>query len=411
MTVAATTPRSARHRWGLYLSLALIGVATLSPGHSGRAGIRPPGQDGFIVDALLNVFLFVPFGAALQPRGTSALRSLALGVLCSSAIELGQLGIPGRVASVRDIGFNVLGVLAGWTLARSAPLWMWPHPRTAGRLALAAAATASALMAAIGLLLGPAFPRTAYFGGLAHHFGHMQPYRGRVLSAAVGDLDVRSGRNPDSAALRRRLLAGERLHIQGVAGPPVTDLAPLLTIHDQHLREILLVGVDRSDLVFRYRTWAAALGLDSPEVRVPGAARRLRTGDPFTVTVAPQRRGYCVQVNESSMCHLGFTLGSGWALLLHAQAPPVWLQPGLTAMWMVGLGFPAGFWTRSVRWIAPAGGLLVISLALLPGATGLVATPVGEMLLVPLGFVLGVLVHRWLDRSRRRRTASSQPNR
>jgi hypothetical protein len=358
---------------------------------------RPLRQDGLVGDALLNLALFVPFGVALELRDCSALRSLLLGGLLSSLIEMAQLSIPGRVSSTRDIVFNVLGVLAGWTLSRSTGMWVRPGPRVAGRLALVAALTASGLMAGTGFLLRPTLPQTEYFGGLGHPFGHLQWYRGRVTSASLGGLEIRSGRNPDSAKLREGLLRGDALQIHVVAGPPVTALAPLLTIHDHNLHEVLLVGVDRDDLVYRFRTWAAALGFDSPELRVPGAVRGLRPGHSFKVTVVPQRVGYCIQVNEKPSCGLGFTLGWGWALLLYAQGPPPWLQPALNALWMALLGFPPGYWTRSRLGLNVGVGALATSLVWLPGHAGLVATPLAEIGAVVIGFLAGATVRWWFE--------------
>jgi hypothetical protein len=316
--------------------------------------------------------------------------------LVSGLVETAQLGIPGRMAGARDVGFNVLGVLIGWLLARSAPMLLRPRPRTADRLALAAAVAAGGLMAATGLLLRPALPRTEYFGGLAHSFGHLQTYRGRILAASVGDREIRSGRNPDSAGIRDRLLRGDLLRVSAVAGPPVTALAPLLTIHDLYLREILLVGVEGDDLVYRFRTWAAALGLDNPELRLGGAVGAVRPGDALTITVAPRRIGHCIQVNADTTCGVGFTLGQGWALFLHAQRPPLWLQPALGALWMASLVVLSGYWARSGLGLGVVAAVLVVSLLLLPGQTGLVATPLSEIGAAVIGFAGAISVRRWL---------------
>jgi hypothetical protein len=49
---------------------------------------------------------------------------------------------------------------------------------------------------------------------------------------------------------------------------------------------------DREDLVYRFRTCAAAVGFDSLELRVPGAMRGVRAGEPLMIVVAPGRNGY-----------------------------------------------------------------------------------------------------------------------
>jgi hypothetical protein len=135
-----------------------------------------------------------------------------------------------------------------------------------------------------------------------------------------------------------------------LASPPVPALIPLLSLHDQDYREIMFLGPEQDDLVYR----------------VSGALRGLAPGDTLAITVSRDRHAYCLDVNGTSTCGLGFTLGIGWAFLLYSQALPAWLHVVLNGIWMAALCFPTGFWAR-LRWgSCTAGVVLAMDLLLLP---------------------------------------------
>lgn len=78
-----------------------------------------------------NIVAFVPLGflvPLVEPRSRSWLRVLALGVLVSGAIELGQLGwdlvigMPWRSADVDDVIVNAFGTVVGYAAWRAAEL-------------------------------------------------------------------------------------------------------------------------------------------------------------------------------------------------------------------------------------------------------------------------------------------------
>lgn len=381
-------------RSALLASLLLILLLTLSPGQWTETEGRSQGRDGRIAGILLNMALFVPLGAALGHRRRSAFGALLVGTLLSGAIEIVQLGVPGRVTSLADVLPNAAGTIAGWVLRRTASVWVRPDPNLAGWLALAAASMASAVLGVTGLLLEPSFPATRYFGGWTHEFGHLRVYRGQVLEASVGGAGIPSGRISHSPELRRRLVAGETLRVRAVAGPPVAGLAPLLSIHDEHQYEVLLLGPERENLVYRFRTRAAAVGFDSPELRVPGAMRSVHTGEPLMVVVTPERNGYCVEVNRAATCGIGFTAGMGWSLLLYGQGLPPWTHGLLNMLWMAGLVLPVGYWACA-RWqCCLAVTLLAAALLLLPAVTGLVQTPPWEVAAALAGLLGGVGLQR-----------------
>jgi glycopeptide antibiotics resistance protein len=79
-----------------------------------------PWTDPNTVNAVGNVLLFAPLGAALRlvgrGRGATALAAFAL----SASIEALQLLIPGRTTSTADVIWNTLGAVLGWRLAARA---------------------------------------------------------------------------------------------------------------------------------------------------------------------------------------------------------------------------------------------------------------------------------------------------
>lgn len=73
-----------------------------------------------VLEFLANIVLFVPFGGlvALAFPGTRWVTVLLVGCLVSTGIELVQLAIPSRVATVSDVIANTAGTGVGLLLAR-----------------------------------------------------------------------------------------------------------------------------------------------------------------------------------------------------------------------------------------------------------------------------------------------------
>jgi hypothetical protein len=86
-------------------------------------------------DALANVLLFAPLGAALVAARRTGARPIAYGCALSCAVELAQTVIPGRDPSFGDVCFNTLGTAMGQPhfvavgdLTRAAPRVFRPPP-------------------------------------------------------------------------------------------------------------------------------------------------------------------------------------------------------------------------------------------------------------------------------------------
>jgi len=350
--------------------------------------------DGALADGVLNAALFLPLGAALSVAGWRAWRSIALCAVLSCGLETAQFVIPGRDPSLSDVLFNTLGTALGVALAHSAPAVRRPTPRQADVLSIAGALCAASVITLTGLLLAPSFPEDAYYGGWTPRFGHLEWYGGRVLQASVDGLEIPQGVLGNSSQVRQQLLANAAIHVLARAGPPPQGLAPLFTVHDQHHHEILLLGVDGDDLVFRYRTRAVAWGFIGPEIRARAALRGVRWRTPLTVIVHRAGYAYCVSVNATEHCGLGYTIGTGWALLLGNQSIFISLQPTLRVVWLFVLFFPTGLSARFGWAFSASTALSLACLLLLPAPVGLLPTPRVELLSALVGCLAGWATRR-----------------
>jgi hypothetical protein len=242
------------------------------------------------------------------------------------------------------------------------------------------------------------FPVSTYQASWTAKLPQLEWYHARGLRVTLGSIRLRAGEIPQSADVRRLLLAGAPLHIEAIAGPRVRALGPLFVIADDRDREVLLIGPDRDDLVLRYRTLAARWRLDQPDLRLRGALARIAPGDTLSIEARRAEGGTCLMVNGSGTCHLGYTIGSGWALLLFPEHFPPWLQQLLGSAWVGVLVIPAGLWTRKRPESLLAAGILVAGLFVLPGSSGLLPTPPAQLLGAGAGWLLGAAIQVALRR-------------
>src|SRR5262245_3225591 len=373
------------------LWICVILVAGLVPLEPYEAVHRPfciLCSDGALADGVLNIGLFLPLGAALCVAGWRPKRVLALGVLLSSGVEIAQSVIPGRTSSLSGIMFNTLGTTIGIALVWLASRWWPPRPPVADVLSIALTLGAGSVLAVTGGLLRPAFPDDTYYGGLAHRFGHLEWYGGRVLQASIDGMEISPGGLAASREIRRRLLSGATMHVRAQAGPRPPGLAPLLTIHDGHQREILLLGIDGEDVVYRYRTRAIAAGLRGPEIRARQALRGIAWRDPLAIIVDPAGTGYCIRVNATERCGLGFTVGTGWALIFDDSGFSL-AHTALNSSWLALLFLPIGLSARLGAAFLTSVALSLVFLLIMPTTIGLIPTPMTEVAGALVGLLAG----------------------
>lgn len=400
-------PATLQQRWFLAAAVAAILSATLFPISGGDPepwlGCVLCGERG-IADALINVLLFLPLGAALAAAGMPWARCLLGGALLSAGVEFAQLYIPGRDPSLGDVLSNTLGAGLGAALIPRAWSWLLPAGNRAAWMCRAAALAAAALCYVTGWLLAPALPQGDYATVWAPHFVHLAWYPGRVRDATIGDVGVPEGAIAGSAAVRDlvRSPQGFALHVAAIAGSRPAGLGGLLAVYDERSREVLLVGPDRDDLVFRLRTRATAWHLDQPDVRLPHALRSVAPGDSLDVTVHERRGRYAMSVGSSDAEGLGPTVGSGWGILMYPESLPAPLKTVLTFGWVAAMWLPAGLWARTRRDGLTIAAAAVAGLLGAPALLPLCPTPLLEWAAAGLGVFGGAATAVTL----RRRTVS-----
>lgn len=170
----------------------------------------------------------------------------------------------------------------------------------------------------------------------------------------------------------------------------------------------MLVGLDRDDLVLRYRTRSARWRLDQPDIRLRGALAGIERGDTLHIVIRRDAGGFCLSVNATRACRLWFTIGSAWALLLYPAHFPRWAHALLDAGWVAGLLFPVGLWMRRRPESVLALGVVLGSLAVLPQQVGLNPTALREWIAAGCGLLLGAAVQVVARRSDRDPPAASE---
>jgi len=365
----------------------------------GTAELPPDGNEPWQVgDWVRNVLLFVPLGASLAWTGVRARRAVLACATLSALVELAQRAIPGRFASVSDWVCNVTGVGIGFAWFRFAPIWMRPSSSRARRLVLVAGAAASAVLLGTGVLLAPApSAATFYVHRTPSSLAHLAPYGGTVLDARIDDIELPSGTIPDSDAVRARLGGDYALRVDVRAGPPPTTLAAFVLITDADLNEILLLGPDRDDLVYRFRSVGDAIGFQTALVRLPHALHQIRPGDPLSLTVQRSGDDLCFAIDGAFDCGHGFTVGDGWQLLAPDYRILAAWRVILSATWLAALFLPLGFWGRWDAASAATWAVAWTALLLAPAITALRATPVSEVTGAGFGAALGIAVRRHVE--------------
>lgn len=390
----------------LALALAATAVATLTPaGTAPTHGISCVFCGGrAAADALLNVLLFVPVGIGVRLLGTRTGRAVLIGVLISAAIEFVQIVLPGRDASVGDVIANGAGTAVGVALVATAPLWLRPGPRAAPFLASGWALLAGIAWCGTGWILAPSFPETAYASLWAPDLTHLEWYRGQVLEVTIGNVASPYERVADSRALRRRLLERPPIAVLATTALRPPGLAPIFAVYDEYGEEIVLLGPDRENLVFRYRTRATDFRLDQPDVRVrwPETGAEA-SGDTVSLAVSPEPggRGYCVRIDASERCGVGFTAGDGWTLLLYPESFPPRVMALLRVVWIAAVTAPVGLWVLRTSHAILPGVVLAFGLVAAPVVTVLLPTPPSQWAAMLAGLGAGIAVRRVLVNPRR----------
>lgn len=342
-------------------------------------------------DFLLNAVFFVPLGVfvylASGRRSRLGLAVLA-GLALSTLIEAGQLLAPGRYATLGDVVANTLGAGLGGILARWRSWLVGPRLGPAGRLSTAAGMMAGIVFVLTGWLLTPSPTQERNWVQWTAELGHYASFRGRLLDARLGTLDLSPGRMDatSSEAARTAIRRGARAGAKVRLGPSPDGLAPILSLYDDRQQENFLLGQHEDDLVLRLRYRADALYLRRPEFRFLDALADRSVGDTVRLAawrpvVGPGADGttrradaYCLAAGTRERCGLGFPPGRGWSLFLYPHGLSAATVRGLDAAWTGLLFLPLGLWGRR-GWSTGLGLLLAFG--------GLFAAPALTPLLWP----------------------------
>lgn len=395
---------------GALLSAGVVAAATLLP--SPEQSPLPRWElclacgDLGGANAVLNVALFTPLGATLLWLGLRPRHIVLVGVLLSLFIEVAQVWIPGRHSTLGDVACNALGVALGASLASHLPAMLWPTNSRRRWLELAAGVAASAAVAATALLFAFSPTDDVYYGQWTPRLEHLEPYEGRVLSASVGGTPVPSSRLTNGPLLAGAFEAGAPVAVAAVAGPRPSRIASLFSIYDAHRRQILLLGVDRADVVLRHRRRASAARLAEPEARWQGVLSGVEAGD--TVRLSARRDGpaACLTLNGNERCVPGASTADGWILTVGAD---LFRGPGPAfprTVWLWVFALPLGLWFALDGLSIFALSLVGASVAGTAAAGALSLPPAGQLISAVTAFGVGVYLQRLL---RRRRPAGASP--
>lgn len=367
MTDASSARAHAGPRYAFRLGLALAisgalaaAAATLTPlpEMTEQADLLPPtcivcGDMGG-TDVVLNLLLLTPLAAGLALMGVSPGYVVVIAGLATLTIETAQVAwIPGRDASLSDLITNTTGAAAAALLVGQRRRLLFPEPAAARRLLGLGLAAWIGLEALGAWSLAPSLPRTLYFGQWAASLPHLERFTGRVVGAALGGAYLPAGSVRDSEGVRDRLMSGGGpLTISAVTGTPPDGLAPIVSIHDAHQTEIVLLGQRRAQAFFRLRTRVSDLRLRPPAIRIPDAIPDA-AGEAMHLTASYAAGRYRFRVETphgAAERRLDASPNWVWSYFMpfqhYALGPEVYV---LTALWLGGLLAPIGYWARKAE--------------------------------------------------------------
>jgi len=382
--------------WVAILGVMAIAVATLTPvpggmGGGGTSQICLICHARGMADFLSNVILFAPLGIGLALRRMSLGRVAVLAFLYSLAIELLQLDIiAGRDSNLGDLAANSLGGVVGWWLGHTVAWW---RPREEGALWRSlglAGAACTVLLGGLSLLV-PALPMTTYFMQWTADLGGLSHYDGRVLASSLGPVELRGAERVEPDAEFRELVIEPHWNVSFIAGNPPASLAPVVSLYDGLQREVVLLGAQRTNVVYRQRLRAGELRFDEPDLRGYFMLAELSPGDTANLALRADRAEVCVAVNAHERCTHGYTVGDTWGLLMFPDRWGRTVRTSMSFTWLFAAFVPAGF--VAYRKISMIIGVALALTALLagPAAMGFAVTPAWQLGAGLSGFIAGYL--------------------
>ena len=347
--------------------------------------------DAALAELIQNLILFIPLGVSLTLARVLPGRVVAIGALLSFTVEFLQQYIPGRDPSVGDIVSNTISTALGVLLVVGAPIWLWAPPRRSAWQARLAALVAVLVWYGTGAMLQQTFPPRPYRLVPTPNSPKFRHYQGQVLKVTPGE---------------------RTLEVRAVAAPyPPDRTSPLIVVLSLDDQRVLLLSADGPDLTLRYDMPAVHWTLEQPDLRLRNGMKPVAPGDTFTATFTASTRddpGFCLRVNATERCHMGYTIGDGWKLIYYPEGRPPWMLGLINTLWIFGCVVGVGFWAArgrrdeaAAKEAAATGvggllamGLVIAGLLMVPLLTGLKPTPVYEWFGALSGMAVGYLVAR-----------------
>jgi hypothetical protein len=385
-------------------AVSAIAVVTLAPTAAADAlpfwcikcGDRPG------VDVLLNIVLFVPFGAAIGLYRVRLARALVIAVVVPAAIEALQYYlIPGRHAMVRDLAANTLGALSGYPLGRYWRSLIFPRPVVARVIAVAMIAFWIGIQSFTAWAMRPALSGTQWWAQFApRHDRFPSVFTGRLIDVSIGMMPIaRSDRLPDTELALRSLEAGDALRVVVTGIDTTARMAPLTIIAAGAAYDVAGWFLDGRDAVFSAAVHGTLIGLRTPSVRLHGVVPDSRDD---TLELRGTYSGGWYHLRGTSADRFGTrdvraSPSVGWAFLLPLPLYAFGAEAGIvTGAYLALVWMCIGYWiavastSRRAAHVAATAVGAALGLAAAPLAFGLPIAAWSEWLAVACGILIGV---------------------
>jgi hypothetical protein len=177
-------------------------------------------------------------------------------------------------------------------------------------------------------------------------------------------------------------------------------MAPIVSLHDERRREIVLLAQRGEQALFRVRTRVNDLRLRPTAIGIAGAIPAT-PGETLHVTASYTRGTYSLRVaTKGDTVQQTLTASPNWMWSYFVPFEHYGIGPevyAFTALWLGGLLTPIGYWTRKTRHrtaapLVAAG--IALTLVLVPWLLGLPALHPTEWAAAFAGAGLGFLVAR-----------------
>jgi VanZ family protein len=385
--------------------ISCIAILTLSPQY---AATKPPPSlcllcgERSVLDAILNVLLFIPFGMGMRLAGISRRRAFAIGLVTTITVELLQLWIPGRDTSLGDVLTNSLGGFIGIICADIWRVIVFPSRRAASRLAGGWTLLWVLVLAVSAELAHISLPSTTVWGTWRPELLHQDYFAGKVLAATAAGLPTPYAINGASAEVRRRLSSDSVVVRATIVGGIRSDpIAAIASVYDYRRSQIFMLGERKGNLIFSIRMRTADARVATPDIRLDSVFPPHRPAKPDTMLVAGglihNRLWISVRAHGATRERTQpIDAGLGWSYLLPFDYEYGSEARWLTVLWLAGLSAPAMYWATRAgpKALVAVGAALGASLLLVPFATGVHATPWWEWIALALGSLIGILIGR-----------------